>query len=295
MDEVKVLIIEDKKKDLILLDKLLKSLGYKVWSVENGEEGSRLVKDIGISVVITELHLPGMSGIDITKTIMKINPQISVIVITAYTFISMAVEAMEEGAYGYITKPFNSSEIRIVLERAVERFYLLSSDKKKERFAELSVKDALTGVYNRRFLKMYLSNKISVISHTPEKFSLLMIDIDYFKKYNDTKGHLAGDKLLRKMCELFEESVRNDDVVFRYGGEEFVAFLAHTDKVDAALVAERIRAVVNLYMPVTVSIGIGTFPDDGVELETLIAKVDAVLYKAKEAGRNRVCAASEGD
>ncbi|UCD15159.1 MAG: diguanylate cyclase [Candidatus Omnitrophota bacterium] len=289
MEPINVLVIEDKKGDLVSLEKILKASGYKVWSASRGGEGIKLAKSVSFAAVITELHMPRMNGIDITRALLRVNPQISIVVITAYTFISSAIEAMQEGAYGYVTKPFNSSEIRIVLERAVERFYLLSSDKKKERFAELSVKDSLTGVYNRRFLKMYVANRISLVERTTERFSLLMADIDYFKKYNDTKGHLAGDQLLKRMCEVFRESIRQEDVIFRYGGEEFIIFLAHTDKEGAILVAERIRTVVNLYMPTTVSIGVGTFPDDGAEFEKLVAKVDKALYKAKESGRNKVC------
>lgn len=289
MDEVKILVVEDNKEDLAALEKILKELGYKLWSTDCGEEALKIIKQNSMDLIITELHMPGMNGTDITRAALKINPNISVVVITAYSFISLAVEAMEEGAYGYVTKPFNLSEIRIALERAIERFYLLSSDRKKEYYAELSVKDALTGVYNRRYLRMYISQQIEMTNRASEKFSILMIDIDYFKKYNDTNGHLAGDKLLRKVCEVFAESVRDDDILFRYGGEEFVVFLAYADKVDASLVAERIRASINLFMPVTVSIGIGTYPDDGLELEALIMNVDAALYRAKEKGRNTVC------
>jgi diguanylate cyclase (GGDEF)-like protein len=291
MEEVNVLLIEDKKRDLTALENILRECGYKVWSAHSAEEGIKLVKNRPFAVVVTELYMPGFNGIDVTKAALKLQPRISVVVITAYTFISTAVEAMEEGAYGYVTRPFNPAEIRIVLERAIERFFLLSSDKKKEHFAELSVKDGLTDVYNRRFLKMYLKNKTSLANRSYDKFSLVMIDIDHFKRYNDTKGHLAGDELLRKMCELFKEAVREEDVIFRYGGEEFVIYLAHTDKPGAALVAERISSVINLYMPTTVSMGVATFPDDGTDLEELVSKADGALYKAKETGRNKICLA----
>lgn len=289
MEAVNILVIEDKKEDLISLEKLVKALGYKVWSASCGKEGIKLAQNISFAAVITELHMSEMNGIEITKALLRNNPQISIVVITVYSFISSAIEAMQEGAYGYVTRPFISSEIRIVLERAVERFFLLSLDKQNEKFAELSVKDSLTGVYNRRFLKMYVDNRIALIARSSEGFALLMIDIDYFKKYNDTNGHLAGDELLKKMCEVFRESVRQEDIIFRYGGEEFIIFLAHTDKEGAVLVAERIRAAVNLYMPTTVSIGLGAFPEDGKEFEKLVYKVDAALYKAKESGRNKVC------
>jgi diguanylate cyclase (GGDEF)-like protein len=289
MEEINVLVIEDKSEEAIFLESTLQSQGYKVWVDSTGEEAVRLFKTAPFAVVFTELHMLGMNGIEITKELIKIRPNVSVIVITAYPFISSAIEAMEAGAYGYITKPFNPTEINIVLERAIERFYFLSSDEEKKQFAELSIKDPLTGVYNRRFLKIYIPNKISSMKRVAEKFSILLIDIDYFKKYNDTNGRLAGDKLLREMCELFKQSLRNEDIIFRYGGEEFLIFLDHADKSRSSMVAERIRNLVNLSMPTTVSIGVGIYPDDGWDLDELIANVDKALYKAKESGRNKVC------
>jgi len=291
MEEINILVIEDKKEEAAFLEESLQSQGYKVWLASSAEEGLKLFKAALFTVVVTELHMRGMNGVEITKELLKIKPNISIVVITAYSFVSSAVEAMEKGAYGYITKPFNPTEINIVLQRAVERFYLLSSDEDRKQFAELSIKDPLTGVYNRRFLKIYIPNRLSLMKRTVEKFSILLADIDYFKKYNDTKGHLAGDELLRKLCSLFRESLRPEDVIFRYGGEEFLIFLDHADKRNAPIVAERIRNLVNLYMPTTISIGVGTYPDDGGDLDDLISKVDGALYKAKELGRNRVCLA----
>jgi len=288
MQDINILVIEDKKEDAGFLEETLKSQGYKVWLASSGEEGLKLFKGIPFAVVVTELHMGEMDGVEITKEMLKSKPNINVVVITAYTFISSAIEAMEEGAYGYITKPFNASEINIVLERAIERYFLLSSEEDRKQFAELSVKDPLTGVYNRRFLKIYIPNKISLMKRVSEKFSLLLVDIDYFKKFNDTNGHLAGDDLLRKMCKLFRETVRHEDFIFRYGGEEFLIFLDHIDKRSAQMVAERIRNLVNLYMPTSVSIGLGTYPDDGNNLEELFSKIDQALYRAKETGRNKV-------
>lgn len=289
MERINVLVIEDKPEDSTLLETTLKTAGYKVWTTASGEEGLKIMRNVPFSVVVTELHMEPTSGIEVISEALKINPDISIVVMTAYTFIELAVEAMEMGAYGYITKPFNMSEIKIVVKRAAERANLLSSKKEKEQLAEMSVKDALTGVYNRRFLKVYLNNKIFMMNRMIEKFSVLMIDLDHFKRYNDTNGHQAGDELLRKGCKLFHESIRKGDMVFRYGGEEFLIFLDNADKESAFVVAERIRNTVSLYLPTSVSIGVGTFPEDAEDLEQLVAKADAALYKAKETGRNKVC------
>lgn len=291
MEEINILVIEDKNEDGLFLEEVLKAEGYKVWLVTEGQEGLKLAKNTYFAAVITELHMAGMNGLEITRAMLKILPQTNVVVITPFSFISSAIETMEEGGYGYITKPFNRSEIKLVIKRAVERFFFISSRKEDDRFAELSVKDALTGVFNRRLFNIYLDNKINIHRTMSEKFSLLMLDIDHFKQYNDTHGHLAGDELLRNMSKSLQGSLREGDIIFRYGGEEFVVFLANTNKHGASMVAERIRNSVSLYVPATISIGVATFPDDGVELEGLISKADAALYKAKESGRNRVCLA----
>lgn len=291
MDDVNVLIIEDKKEDAVFLQETLKDAGYKVWCCANGEEGMRLVQTTPFAAVLTELLTPGMNGEEIAEQVLAINPAIGVVVMTTVSFISSAVEAMEAGAYGYVSKPFNASEIKIVLKRAVERFQLLGSSKKKDQFAEMSVKDGLTGLYNRRFLDVFMRKKLSFMEQESEKFSILMLDIDYFKKYNDTNGHSAGDQLLREAAKVYQKAVRKDDVVFRYGGEEFLVFLEYADKKGARIIAERILTSFSLYLPATVSIGVGTYPEDGQVLDDLLKKADAALYKAKENGRNQVCLA----
>jgi diguanylate cyclase (GGDEF)-like protein len=291
MPEINVLVVEDKKESAQTLERVLREVGYKVWLVSSGREAIELLKNNIFAAVLTELRMPHMNGVEITRQVRRLSPLTSVVVITAYAFISSAIEAMEEGAYGYITKPFNSSEIRLVMERAVERFYLLSSDTEKDHYVELSVVDGLTGVYNHRFFKHLLSREVTRIRRTPERISLLMIDIDDFKKYNDTYGHPAGDELLKKASQIFKDCLRETDTVCRYGGEEFSIVLSQTDKQGAAAVAKRILTTINLYLPTSVSIGIATYPDDASNDADLVSKADTALYKAKHTGKNRYCAA----
>jgi len=291
MDETNVLIIEDDQQASRFLEETLKQAGYKVWVVDQPKRGLELAQQARVAAIVTELRSAGMNGVEFAKAMLRVSPETNVVVATASTFISSAVEAMEAGAYGYVTKPFNAAEVRIVVQRAVERFNLLSSHTEKRQFAELSVKDGLTGVYNHRYFKMCLANKLATAKSTPARFSLLLIDLDDFKKYNDTNGHLGGDELLRKVSQVLQGAVRQGDLVFRYGGEEFVALLDRAGKGDASLVADRIRTLTELYTPSTVSIGVSTFPGDGADAEALIAKADAALYQAKGGGKNRVCLA----
>ena len=289
--EVNVLIIEEDAALVAQLDNTLKAVGYHTWVVADHKEWSNLLQSNAFSVVIAEMRSAKMNGVQITHEVHKISEQTNVIVITPSSFISSAIEAMEAGAYGYITKPLNSSEVRIVTERAVERYFLLSGNEEKEFLVDLAVRDGLTGLFNRRYFNELISAEVNRLKRSPEALSLLMLDIDNFKNYNDTQGHQAGDVLLKDAAKVFKNSVRSSDVICRYGGEEFVIVMPKTNKPVAQIVAERLRVQVGLYLPVTVSIGIASIPEDAQEVEVFIAKADGALYLAKQTGKNRWCAA----
>jgi diguanylate cyclase (GGDEF)-like protein len=289
--EVNILIIEDDVKVAGVLETTLKSPGYKVWLVDNPHQGLALARNTNFACVITELRSPYMNGVKVTKAIREISPNINVVVLTVYSFISSAVEAMEAGAYGYITKPLNTSEIRIVVERAIERSFLSSSEVKKDYYAQLSMLDALTGLYNYRYFKEFLNSEFLGLMRQQQKASILMLDIDDFKKYNDTYGHPAGDELLCKLANILKDALRDIDTLCRYGGEEFVIVLPRADKKGAEIVAKRMITLVNLYLPLTISIGIATYPDDAKEQQALVKKSDEALYNAKQSGKNKFCVA----
>jgi diguanylate cyclase (GGDEF)-like protein/putative nucleotidyltransferase with HDIG domain len=158
--------------------------------------------------------------------------------------------------------------------------------------------DGLTDLYNHRHFHERLEQEIARGSRFGTMFSLIMLDIDFFKTYNDIYGHLAGDQNLRKLAGYVKGSIRNLDMAFRYGGEEFTIILPETRLDDAYSVAERIRKRVETkmsskVMPLTVSIGVATWPADGVTKEEIIATADAALYRAKQTGRNRTCLSSD--
>ena len=162
--------------------------------------------------------------------------------------------------------------------------------------AELSIRDALTGIYNRRFIADFLQRELEVAKQTENKFYVLMMDIDHFKRINDTYGHVFGDHVLLACIQAIQSVLRKGDVIARYGGEEFVIVLLPQIPLKAAVLAERIRqAVASLRfrydVTVTVSIGVAKCqPDDTVE--NLISRADHCMYQAKQAGRNQVVFAS---
>jgi diguanylate cyclase (GGDEF)-like protein len=167
------------------------------------------------------------------------------------------------------------------------------------RLYKRAVRDGLTGLYNRAFFDNFLIKSVSLSRRYNTKLSMLLLDVDHFKKVNDTHGHQAGDEVLKSLAATIEDQIRESDVACRYGGEEFVVVLTETDLEGAVTVAEKLRRVVEtLSIPygadgtggtlsVTISVGVGQY-HDGQERVTFIDSVDHALYEAKENGRNRV-------
>lgn len=156
-----------------------------------------------------------------------------------------------------------------------------------------SLHDPLTGLANRRFLQIQLEKSFEGAKRYGEKLSVIMLDIDHFKRFNDTRGHLEGDRLLAKVAEVLVKELRNADYVFRYGGEEFLCMLPETDLPMAREVAERLRLAVETETEVTISLGIASLVETIPDRETLVRLADAALYQAKQNGRNRVEVAGE--
>jgi diguanylate cyclase (GGDEF)-like protein len=201
-------------------------------------------------------------------------------------------------------QPFTTADLEVLSSFAnlaalmIERSAVLEDS---VRFEQLSVTDSLTGLYNRRFLKSRLEEELNRSIHQGLNLSLLFIDLDFFKKYNDICGHLAGDEALKRTADIIRGSVREMDIVARYGGEEFCAVLPGTAKQEALLVAERIRVQIeNELFPgksdsrsrvMTASLGVATFPEDGRSFTDLVDASDIALYQAKANGRNCTVAA----
>ena len=197
--------------------------------------------------------------------------------------LSVEFPAGGSGEVGYLTRAFNT-----VVSRLRER-------ESQGELEKLSLTDALTGLYNRRHLMGTLASEVQRSRRLRRSFSVLLADVDRFKQYNDTHGHLAGDAALLKIAEVFRRTTRAVDCVARYGGEEFVVMLLEANMATATLVAERIRARIAEQDlgegKLTVSIGVAEYPDGGDTPEELIASADAAMYQAKNSGRNQVVVA----
>lgn len=193
---------------------------------------------------------------------------------------------------------FSYQDVRMMSLVAGQVAIAIANARLYTRTRELSVKDELTGINNRRYFQQMLQMEWKRAVRFGRQLSLIMIDVDHFKIYNDTFGHMQGDLVLKRIGELLKRNLREVDTVARFGGEEFVLLLPDTDKRGAIAVAEKVRVFVEAYRfatedhhetrPITISAGIACFPGDVSEMDDLIDRADIALYRAKENGRNRV-------
>lgn len=297
MAKEKILIIDG---DEYVRNTLYNSLKpeYEVFISESFTKAMQRFKEVPINVVVTEIDTADLKGVEVLRKFKEVKSDITLIVVTTFNSVPLAVEAMKAGAYDYITKPFNVDELKLVIGHAMERHKLIEEVKEKKIYEELAILDGLTRVYNRRYFEELLHREASRATRYPQKFSLLMIDIDNFKLCNDTYGHLAGDKVLKDVAGILLQKTRGTDFVARYGGEEFSVIAPQTDKIGASVLGARLAAAVckenfNLdnaaVTKVTISVGIATFGEDVAAKKELIQCADKALYEAKRLGKNRVC------
>lgn len=297
MEKQKILIVNGDDYVRNTLFNCLKE-DYEVTVTPFFQEALNIFDKAFFDVVITEINTPEIKGIEVLRKLKEINLNTPIIVVTTYDSVPLAVEAMKVGAYDYITKPFNLDELKLVIMHVAERQKLLDEVAEKKIYQELALLDGLTNIYNRRYFEELLDREVERALRYPQEFSLLMIDIDDFKKYNDTYGHLAGDNVLRSITEILLKKSRVTDFIARYGGEEFVIIAPHTDKKGATILAARIVDIVSRkefilknsgLSRVTVSIGVAAFKEDAATKEDLIQRADEALYQAKKLGKNKMC------
>jgi len=303
-----ILVVDDIPANIQLLQNHLSSAGYRTLTASNGEEALSCAEKGNPDLVLLDVMMPVMDGFETCRT-LKSNRNthyIPIIMVTALNEMKDKIKGIEAGADDFITKPFNKLELlaRVKSLLRIKSLHDQLQEKvkqlelAKERLSELAVTDGLTGLYNYRYFKGYLGQEIRRAKRHNSHVSLIMLDIDFFKNYNDTHGHLAGDDVLKIIAKVLISNIRSIDVAARYGGEEFALILPETHAAAGRIVAEKIKSLVENQKfeneesqpngRITVSMGIGTFPDQGNSLEELIKCADENLYRAKAAGRNCV-------
>jgi len=288
MDE-NILIVEDDDAIRSSIQDFLTESDYKTFSVPNAEEAFEIIKSGTIQIVITDIKLPGKNGLQLTSQI-KQNFDIDVIVMTGYSENYSYEEAINKGASDLVFKPFRFEELLLRLKRVLkERRLTKERNRILSKLENLAITDGLTKLYNLRHFYNLLEVEIDRCRRYGHSLALLLL-------YNDTYGHLEGDKVLVKIGQIIRSCLRTMDSAYRYGGEEFTVILPETTAQEANNVANRIRIAVELenFIPkagkvatVTISIGVTEYHNDE-QLSEFIKRADQAMYLSKEKGRNTI-------
>ena len=287
----RVLLVEDNPAVRSMIVDFLSKRDFELFEASNGKEGLEIATTEKPDVILADIIMPEMDGLELIRHIREQpgTTLIPVIVMTAVNNLETKISVFKAGGDGMLIKPFDLQELEVRIERAIQV---------SRSFMKLTYVDALTGVYNRRFFDDRLPTEINRTRRYNQPMALVMFDIDHFKKFNDTYGHRAGDFVLSSLAQHVKKSLRTQDIVCRYGGEEFTVIMPMTRGEDAAMVMSRIRADLSdrfFYSPydkqdfnIHISIGIARLPEDGMEASVVMRAADEALYEAKETGRNKV-------
>jgi len=292
---LKILIVEDHPASALLLRRLLERLGHDVTVANDGEEGWRLVEQARYPVIISDWVMPGLDGLDFCRLVRgQTNRSYSyLLLLTAKQGQGERLEGLRAGADDFLVKPPNSEELASRLEIASRILAVQDELEHRNRLlAEMAHSDEPTGVNNRRRFRELIEVDFAVATRSGRPLSLLMIDVDRFKEFNDTFGHPSGDEVLRTVAALLRDGVGDVGEVARYGGEEFTVLLPDTDAGAAVAVANRLRGALAStpwpLRPITASFGAATTRPDSTRPDLLVGQADQALYQSKRAGRDRV-------
>jgi diguanylate cyclase (GGDEF)-like protein len=308
---------------------------------QSAADALELVDDLArsgepLAVVIADQIMPGMKGVELLEEVNRRSPSTSKILLTGQAGLDAVISAINRaGLNRYIPKPWDEPDLRLTVESLLRSYRLgrenrlliehlrnqnmqleilnnnlerlvrertQALEEANERLGQLAITDGLTGLFNHRYLHERLALEVERALRTGLSLTMLMIDVDHFKSYNDRHGHPAGDEVLRTVARLLREERRVNDVVARYGGEEFAILLVDVDRSAGGRLAERIRERIARHPfahgkeqpggAITVSIGVADSPGNGGTARALLEAADAALYHSKDKGRNQVTVSS---
>ncbi len=300
---MRVLLAEDELVSSRKLSAMVRSWGYEPVLVNDGSAAWQVLQQPDTPrLAVLDWMMPGLDGPDLCRLLRKREePYVYVLLLTSRDGKEDILLGLDAGADDYVTKPYSPLELRHRLN-AGRRIIELQEriEAQKEEIRALARRDALTALLNRGAIFEIFSNELARARRERKPLSLIIADVDHFKRVNDLRGHLAGDVVLREIARRLGEQVRPYDALGRYGGEEFLVVLPGCAAEEALEVAERLRERVGDEAisceggPISVTVSLGVASEDRVlsdAPEPLIAAADGALYDAKRSGRNRVCVA----
>jgi len=302
----RILVVEDSRTQAEWLSQVLKREGYEIALAADGREAIRRVRTDPPDLVLLDMILPDMDGLEVLRVIKAKSDEhfIPVILLSVKSDLESRGAGLRIGADDFLAKPFADAEIQ-ARAAAMLRIKSLQDQLRaaKVQLERLSITDGLTGLYNHRHFEERLAEEFRRSQRYSDPVSLMMLDLDHFKEVNDRFGHPFGDRVLRGTAALIRTSIRDPDICARYGGEEFAVILPKTHLQGALTVAERMfkalrgkryavegAAGEQGALAVTASVGIAVFPSKDVSSPELLVKcADAALYRAKHGGRDAIC------
>lgn len=291
-----ILIVDDDNTVKDSVKEYLSLLSYQVTAVTSAEDALKKLEICSVDVVLTDIMMQGMDGLELTR-IIKEKYDIDVIVMTGYSADYSYEEAVKTGASDFIFKPFRFEELNLRIKRVLrEAAFKRERNELLKEMELLAITDALTNLYNSRQFFRQIKLEIERNERYQHHLSLLILDIDFFKNYNDTWGHLKGDKVLMAIGRIINACMRSMDTAYRYGGEEFAVLLPETDIKKACVVGHRIKTHISreIFEPtpgvrqsITISIGVSELRP-GEDFSSFIHRTDQALYLSKRNGRDRL-------
>ncbi len=270
-----LLVVDDEIDVRNVVAELLSSLGFNVDSENSGKSALQRIKNGKYTFLITDVNMPEFNGIELIKTVREEKIDISIIAMTGYDKDYAYMDVINAGANDFITKPFKLDEIEAKISR------ILIEKRIRDELAKLSITDNLTGLFNQRHFHNKLKDEVNRANRQNHPLSLILLDLDKFKEYNDTYGHLAGDKMLAKSGNIILSNIReNVDTAFRYGGDEFAIILVEANKEIVLNTSERLIKGFEEGDGVTASVGFATYSDK-MTVSDFISLADKYLYESK--------------